>query len=192
MRAESASLGSSQDRKCPAGRPLLSLMAKDRMWIEFYGCFKRDLTLPPKYMSPIRRCARALARLSIASPFRGTPRFDIGGAKSTCTCGSTRKAQTDPLPDSPSVAPVGEVTQQKGPYRDLLGAGGVLGVGPVLGTCRYNGRGVKTPMRFFRVLAVLPPLFALSLSGDTIQLKTGERIEGTFKQATSTGAVIDV
>jgi hypothetical protein len=47
-------------------------------------------------------------------------------------------------------------------------------------------------MRFFRVLAVLPPLFALSLSGDTIQLKTGERIEGTFKQATSTGAVIDV
>jgi hypothetical protein len=98
MRAESASLGSSEDRKCPAGRPLLSLMAKDRMWIEFYGRFKRDLTLPPKYMSPIRRCARALARLSIASPFRGTPRFDIGGAKSTCTCGSTRKAQTDTLP----------------------------------------------------------------------------------------------
>ena len=41
-------------------------------------------------------------------------------------------------------------------------------------------------------LAVLPALFALSLSGDTIELKTGERIEGTFKQATSAGAVIEV
>jgi hypothetical protein len=48
------------------------------------------------------------------------------------------------------------------------------------------------PMRFLQVLAVLSPLFALSLRGDTIELKTGERIDGTFKQATQTGAVIEV
>jgi hypothetical protein len=47
-------------------------------------------------------------------------------------------------------------------------------------------------MKNVRVLAILPFLFALGLSGDTIELKTGERIEGTFKQATSAGAVIDV
>jgi hypothetical protein len=41
-------------------------------------------------------------------------------------------------------------------------------------------------------LAVLPLLFALSLRGDTIELKTGERIEGAFKQANSAGAVIEV
>jgi hypothetical protein len=41
-------------------------------------------------------------------------------------------------------------------------------------------------------VAVLPLLFALSLSGDTIELKTGERIEGAFKQANSAGAVIEV
>jgi hypothetical protein len=41
-------------------------------------------------------------------------------------------------------------------------------------------------------LAVLPLLLALSLSGDTIELKTGERIEGAFKQANSAGAVIEV
>jgi hypothetical protein len=41
-------------------------------------------------------------------------------------------------------------------------------------------------------LAVLPLLFGLSLSGDTIELKTGERIEGAFKQANSAGAVIEV
>ena len=41
-------------------------------------------------------------------------------------------------------------------------------------------------------LAVLPLLFALSLGADTIELRTGERIEGAFKQATSAGAVIEV
>lgn len=41
-------------------------------------------------------------------------------------------------------------------------------------------------------LAVLLALFTLSLLGDTIELKTGERIEGTFKQATSAGAVIEI
>jgi len=35
-------------------------------------------------------------------------------------------------------------------------------------------------------------LMVYSLSGDTIELKTGERIEGAFKQATSAGAVIEV
>lgn len=47
-------------------------------------------------------------------------------------------------------------------------------------------------MKCARVLAVLSSLFALSLRGDTIELKTGERIEGTFKQATSAGAAIEV
>jgi hypothetical protein len=47
-------------------------------------------------------------------------------------------------------------------------------------------------MKCARVLAVLSSIFALSLRGDTIELKTGERIEGTFKQATSAGAVIEV
>ena len=41
-------------------------------------------------------------------------------------------------------------------------------------------------------LAVLPLLFAPSLRGDTIELKTGERIDGAFKQATAAGAVIEV
>src|SRR5258708_4832106 len=41
-------------------------------------------------------------------------------------------------------------------------------------------------------LALLPPLFAVSLRGDTFELKRGEGIEGTFKQATSAGAVIEV
>jgi hypothetical protein len=41
-------------------------------------------------------------------------------------------------------------------------------------------------------LAVLPALFTLNLLGDTIELKTGERIDGAFKQATSAGAVIEV
>jgi ABC-type Fe3+-hydroxamate transport system substrate-binding protein len=47
-------------------------------------------------------------------------------------------------------------------------------------------------MRFFRVLAVLLSLFALCLSAGTIELKTGERIEGKFIAATSTHAVIEV
>ena len=42
------------------------------------------------------------------------------------------------------------------------------------------------------MLAALSALFALSLRGDTLELKTGERIEGAFKQATSAGAVIEV
>src|SRR5712692_6783873 len=42
------------------------------------------------------------------------------------------------------------------------------------------------------VLAVLPSLFALSLRGDTIELKTGEKIDGRFKQATSAGVVMEV
>src|ERR1035438_1810142 len=47
-------------------------------------------------------------------------------------------------------------------------------------------------MARMKVLAVLPALVALSLRGDTIELKTGERIEGAFKQANSAGAVIEV
>jgi hypothetical protein len=47
-------------------------------------------------------------------------------------------------------------------------------------------------MRFLQVPVVLSPLFTLSLWGDTIELKTAEHIEGIFKQATSTGAVIEV
>lgn len=47
-------------------------------------------------------------------------------------------------------------------------------------------------MKCVSVLAVLSSLFALSLIGDTIELKTGERIEGAFKQATAAGAVIEV
>src|SRR6266446_10242340 len=42
------------------------------------------------------------------------------------------------------------------------------------------------------VLAVLPSLFALSLRGDTIELKTGEKIDCRFKQATSAGVVMEV
>ena len=41
------------------------------------------------------------------------------------------------------------------------------------------------------VLAVLPLLFALGLNGDTIELKTGERLERTFRQANATGTVIE-
>jgi hypothetical protein len=47
-------------------------------------------------------------------------------------------------------------------------------------------------MKNVSALAVLPLLFVLSLRGDTIELKTGERIDGTFKQATSAGALIEV
>lgn len=42
------------------------------------------------------------------------------------------------------------------------------------------------------VLAMLPALVVLSLRADTIELKTGERIEGAFKQANSAGVVIEV
>jgi hypothetical protein len=42
------------------------------------------------------------------------------------------------------------------------------------------------------VLAVLPSLFALSLRGDTVELKTGERLEGTFRQASASGVLIEV
>jgi hypothetical protein len=47
------------------------------------------------------------------------------------------------------------------------------------------------PSRYLLTI-FLPMLFALGLRGDTIELKTGERIEGTFKQATSAGVVIQV
>jgi hypothetical protein len=40
--------------------------------------------------------------------------------------------------------------------------------------------------------AILATLLVLTLSADTIELKTGERIDGVFKQATSAGAVMDV
>lgn len=40
--------------------------------------------------------------------------------------------------------------------------------------------------------AFLPLVFAIGLRGDTLELKTGERIEGTFKEATAGGAVIGV
>jgi len=53
-------------------------------------------------------------------------------------------------------------------------------------------RNVLRAMMRICALAVLPALFTLNLLGDTIELKTGERIEGTFKQATSAGAVIEV
>jgi len=43
------------------------------------------------------------------------------------------------------------------------------------------------------VLVALSALFALGLWGDSVELKTGERIEGTFKQATvDRGIVIEV
>lgn len=35
-------------------------------------------------------------------------------------------------------------------------------------------------------------LLAWSVDADTIELKTGERLEGTFKQASSAGVVIDI
>jgi hypothetical protein len=41
-------------------------------------------------------------------------------------------------------------------------------------------------------LAALPSILASKLTADTIELRTGERIDGTFKQATSAGAVIEV
>lgn len=41
-------------------------------------------------------------------------------------------------------------------------------------------------------LAFLTVLFVSTVRGDAIELKTGERVEGTFKQATSAGAVIEV
>ena len=49
-------------------------------------------------------------------------------------------------------------------------------------------------LRAFRVclLAVLVSITAFALSGDTIELKTGERVEGAFKQATPSGAVLEV
>jgi hypothetical protein len=45
--------------------------------------------------------------------------------------------------------------------------------------------------RICALVAVLS-LSALTLKTDTIELKTGERIEGTFRQATPAGAVIEV
>jgi TonB family protein len=42
------------------------------------------------------------------------------------------------------------------------------------------------------LLVTLSLFLSLKLSADTIELKSGERIEGTFKQATSAGPVIEV
>jgi hypothetical protein len=42
------------------------------------------------------------------------------------------------------------------------------------------------------VKLVTAALFALALRGDTVELKTGEHIEGVFKQASSAGTVIEV
>jgi hypothetical protein len=42
------------------------------------------------------------------------------------------------------------------------------------------------------LLIVLPMLLTFTLRADTIELKTGERIDGVFKQATAAGAVIEV
>src|SRR5258708_7272722 len=65
-------------------------------------------------------------------------------------------------------------------------------VGTELGTLALQWRRGENPMKWVGILAVVSSLFALSLRGDTVELKTGERIEGTFKQATSAGAVIVV
>ena len=40
-------------------------------------------------------------------------------------------------------------------------------------------------------IPVLALLFALNAVGDTVELKTGERLEGTFRQAGSTGVTIE-
>src|SRR5690242_1229034 len=42
------------------------------------------------------------------------------------------------------------------------------------------------------VRAVLPLILGSSLIAETIELKTGERIEGAFKQASTAGAMIEV
>ena len=42
------------------------------------------------------------------------------------------------------------------------------------------------------LLFVLPSLLTFTLRGDTFKLKTGERIEGAFKEATSASAGIEV
>ena len=47
-------------------------------------------------------------------------------------------------------------------------------------------------MKWMAIVAILSLPDGLSLRADTIELKTGERVEGTFKQATSAAAVIDV
>ncbi len=48
--------------------------------------------------------------------------------------------------------------------------------------------------RIFTVFAraALPLIVAFALNGDTLELKTGERIEGAFKQATLAGAMVEV
>ena len=47
-------------------------------------------------------------------------------------------------------------------------------------------------MQTIQQVSVLIAFLAYALSADTIELKTGERIEGTFKEATSSGVVINV
>jgi hypothetical protein len=41
-------------------------------------------------------------------------------------------------------------------------------------------------------LICIATLFAIGLRADTIELKTGERVEGAFRQATSAGVVVEV
>lgn len=53
-------------------------------------------------------------------------------------------------------------------------------------------RGKANEMIRMCLLVVFPALFAYTLKGDTVELKTGERIEGAFKQATAAGAVMEV
>jgi len=43
-----------------------------------------------------------------------------------------------------------------------------------------------------RRIAVLVTMFGFTLRGDSVELKSGERIDGAFKRADSTGVVIEV
>jgi hypothetical protein len=43
-----------------------------------------------------------------------------------------------------------------------------------------------------RTVGVFFTLFALTLRGDTVELKTGERVDGAFRQASAAGVVIEV
>jgi len=47
-----------------------------------------------------------------------------------------------------------------------------------------------TSTRF--AIAVLTMLFALTLRGDTVELKTGEHLDGAFRQASAAGVVIEI
>jgi len=47
-------------------------------------------------------------------------------------------------------------------------------------------------MKYKCTLAVVPLILALNLTGDTVELKTGERIEGVVRQSSTTGVVIEI